>query len=343
VSRRRGLVLGLLAALAMLVLITGASTAMLGLGAFEWQRWRSAAREDALLVVAQQAVRRGHAVDATLYQFEGLLTGLAYTAEVEMAGGHRGPATYEPGAMPPGAKHSEAYDAVVSLTAPDLTLVDARGEGELGNLANMGPYMLRALLHSGGDAELSDADLRDKGAPAAWVHVATGHGARGVLPGRSTPTAGDPRKELWFKLARKNAGPQWGPPYKDPRGQGWVMPVSQALRAPSGGFAGAAAIDLRVEAIAALLEPPTPSASVTLMEVAKGRVVLASTSSPTSRTGRKFSEPEVLAALTESPESGFVEFYGDDGWQFAAWSGLRAMPWAYVVVAPSSELYMFGE
>ncbi len=340
VSRRRGTVLGLLVFLAFLVVCTGSTTGLLGMGAFQWQRARSEAREDALLVVAQHAVRRGHAVDETLYRFQGLLTGLSYSAEVQMASGERGPAAYAPGELPPGSQHSEAYDGLISLRSPDLQLLDKKGADELGNLAAMGPYMARALLHSAGDTEATATRLRDEGVPAAWARVATARGATGVLPGLADAPSADPRKQLWYKMARKHTGPQWAPPQSDPREQGSVMTVARSLRAPGGGFAGVAALDLRVQTLAEHLDPPTPESSIYLIERAKGRVVLASGDTPTDITGKNLEHAEVLEALAASPDSGFVEFY-DGEWKFAAWSGLSAVPWAWVVVAPSSELYAF--
>jgi serine/threonine-protein kinase len=292
----------LLATLLVSGAITG-FTGITGLTTILVQRVAAEEREaqlaDLLGIVSGQA----HALDARMFEYQGLLKVLASNAVEAVQRdqdsiGPEGDAYFvsEP-FRPPDLTHSARYDTEVSIGWPVFKLPDTltpeQAVPSIRQLTLLRHPMRRLLLSSisesavGLPPEQEEQQLLSVGSPIAWAYVALENGVLAHYPGHNHfPSPYDATRRPWYKLVAGQRGPQWGSPQVDFGGLGMMLPCSMGLYDDDGRQLGVAGIELPFDyLIDHVLEAPQ------LQEVAEayvidadGRIVVQSADKRRSRT-----------------------------------------------------------
>lgn len=352
-NRQRVVTIGL--ALALTVVLVGVLGLIGAVTARELVAKQAAVREERLGAVTAAVTEQADRMDNWLLQTQGLLTGLAFTAE-EVLQREVEPrpiylsAQFSEGEGPPDLAESTVYDGPVSVGWPDIVLApDATPTtGRLHQLAALHPALLRVQLRSHGEDALSlpeeavRALIAEQGVPIVWAYVATEDGALVGAPGSGGyPDAYDPRSRPWYRVARDRRGPQWGAADADESGMGLLVTASTALIDRDDRVLGVAAVDVPFgHLIETLLEPPAlvGRAEAFLVD-GQGRTMVRSSQKERARDVTDYA-PEPFAyddVLREDGRRTGVETL-DGGRTLMVWRRLDAIDWSYVVVGDPAVL-----
>lgn len=343
-----------LVCLVFLVVGLGASG---GFVALEVSRDVAARRERQLSSVIASVSAQARLMDRQFQRYEGLLHGLAFTAE-EVLGGQAQPGPvylqndYEtPGRGPPDLAETQVYGPA-SLNHVDFALApDVRPEAvqrRLWQLAALQPYFLRVLLQSKDEdgPSLTETAQRslvlEEGTPVVWTYVALEEGILSALPGTGVyPLNYDPRTRPWYENARGHRLPHWGAVYLDESGMGLLLDCGTGLYDRAGAFIGVAALDITVGYLVdALLDPRAlPGRTEAYLVDQEGKIVVQSSLKEAARTGKDYNAgplpyPQVLDALQAGSSSGHLNLAD----KLLVWTRLDAVPWTYLVVGRTDEL-----
>ncbi|MFZ5478033.1 MAG: serine/threonine protein kinase [Myxococcota bacterium] len=344
-----GLALVLLVFVVVVFAVTG------GLAALEISRDAAARREarlaDVLAVVSGQA----RAMDRTFQRYEGLLHGLAFTAERVLASPpERRPVHLVDDYLAervPGLFDSTVYDGKITLDHVDFALAPGVSpksvETRLWQLAALQPYFKRALLqsHDEGavtlDAAAQRALIGETGTPVVWTYVALEEGIIAALPGTGVyPEAYDPRKRPWYDNADDHRLPHWGSVYGDESGMGLLLDCGTGIYDPGGKLLGVAALDITVGYLVdTMLDAKGLPAEVEAYLVGEdGKIVVQSSLKEKAKDAdyepAPLPWPQVVDAVRGGTRSGHAELGGE----LLVWTRLDAVPWTYLVVGKSDEL-----
>ena len=338
VGRHRTGVLLLISMLfTMLVLSTG-SLMFLGIGAHEFRRYQMAAREERLMEVLSATLERAHAVDSELRHMEALTVGLSFAAERALAPVSEDtlPDNYDLSKPPPGKRASTAYGESIAVERPSIAhtgpaLSEAQSK-DAARLVILGPQLGRVLVDSPGRTKANlDRLGRHKrvaaGVPIRWVRVGTEHGVVATAPGLEgmTSTRGV-KKEPWYDAAQHGRGASWLPPRVDELKGGLLLTVSYPLFDTKGEHQGTASVDVVLDEVIKVMEPPQ-GAQAWLLD-ASGKVMAA----PEMKGAKRFDPPAFPSAnVWERVKANEGDGWVEVGGQVFSWSHLGAVPWVYVV------------
>ncbi len=348
IARRRQWVLMALLALLALFVTTGAVGLAGGVSMIEIVRWRASAREAALTGLLQDVAHRAAVIDGELAGFERLLSGASFAAEVTLV---RPPGEidlpYDPvDDPPPNRQRSKRYGTSISVDRPSVGVpngVNPRDRDialRVDQLVSMGNSFGRILVDSAGrdDDRMSRRqrqELVEKGVPVVWARVATQDGVMAWVPGSDDldRSIDDPRKQDWYRAPKGQRGPAWTGPGVDPDGQGLVITGSQPLFDGSGRLAGVAAVDVTLDRLVHLLDPPKGSEA--WLVDSKGRVMVhrkLRAHKADDFDPKPLKDAAVREAVRSGASTGWIE---PGGGRIAVWSPVRRLGWTYVVVGPA--------
>ena len=192
-----------------------------------------------------------------------------------------------------------------------------------------------------------------------WLYVSLENGVHISYPGHGGyPTGYDPRKRLWYKMAKKAKAPTWVP-MVDATTRQLILTLAMPFRRPDGSLAGVAGIDIKTAH--ALLESETNTrwsqkmssfivGAETNTQTKKRKIWVISSQQKTSPTESNqveamFSEgPEIreLFHRIENKKSGYFDmpYKGVDSlWAYAAMIADQY----FVIVVPKSEIMTLPE
>ena len=192
-----------------------------------------------------------------------------------------------------------------------------------------------------------------------WAYVSLENGVHISYPGHGGyPTGYDPRKRLWYKMAKKAKAPTWVP-MVDATTRQLILTLAMPFRRPDGSLAGVAGMDIKITH--ALVESETTSrwsqkmfsfiVGVETNPTSKKRKIWVisspeNKSSPGSKpAGEIFNEsPEIeeLFRRIKNKESGYLDmpYKGVDSlWAYAAMIANQY----FVIVVPKSEIMTLPE
>lgn len=352
VGRHRQTALAVGIGLALLVLLTGTLGVLGALGVREVARAASVAREARVATLLGAASGQSRRMESSLLRYEGLLQGLATTAEARLADPPVGrpyflAETFSlPGKGPPDLVPSPHYDGRISLEHPDVVLapgVDlAVAADRVAQVTALTPVFQDVLRRSADERADWREKLRATGVPIVWAYVATEDGFLVGYPGSGVyPTDYDPREQEWYRASLRAVAPHWEPATLDESGLGLLVTCTRALRGPNGAFVGVAAVDITVGYIIDTFLAPSglPAPVEAWLVDADGRVVVQSSLKDQARHVRDWKAPpfayaDVLAALRASPEAGTL-VSGETLW---VWSALPTLGWTYLLSGDATAL-----
>ena len=288
------------------LLISGAVTGVTGITALTGLLVQKVAAEEREQQVAELlgiVSGQAHALDARLFEYQGLLKVLASNAveaieRDQRSIGPEGDSYFVSDPFrPPDLAPSPRYGTDVSIGWPvfkrpeGLDLDDATPS--IRQLTLLRHPMRRLLLSSISEAAVGlpteqEADkLLDEGSPIAWAYVALENGVLAHYPGHNHfPSPYDATKRPWYKLVSGERGPRWGSPHVDFGGLGLMLPCSMGLYDDEGRQVGVAGIELPFHyLIEHLLEAPAlAGVAETYVIDASGRIVVQSSDKTRSKT-----------------------------------------------------------
>jgi serine/threonine-protein kinase len=340
-------------ALVLLVFVVAAVAVSGGLAALEISRDAAARREARLAEVLAVVSGQARAMDRTFQRYEGLLHGLAFTAERVLATAPEPRPVYLADAFArkevPGFGPSAVYGEM-TLDHVDLALapgVEPKAiQRRLWQLAALQPYFMRVLLQSQAedavtlDAAAQRALIGEKGTPVVWAYVALEEGAIAAIPGTGVyPEGYDPRARPWYANARDHRLPHWGSVYLDESGMGLLLDCGTGLYDADGKLLGVAALDITVGYLVDELLDTKALPVEAYLVGEDGRIVVQSSLKQQARTGEDYSPqplpwPQVVDAVRGGTRSGHAEV-GDE---LLVWTRLDAVPWTYLVVGKGEGL-----
>lgn len=274
-------------------------------------------------------------------------TGEVYTFQ-DLATGQRRPPDLDKSAVYPSAV---SLDHLVFKTAPNIE--PAALMPRLKTVAPYAPFMKRLFLLSHGKSELnpespeSERLMRHEGVLAADAYAGFEEGFGFTYPMVITNPNYDARQRPWYKIAKGTHGYQWGQPYFDSAGLGWVIPCTKALYDGRQNFRGAVGIDIKVEHISDLMKiPQKPYIKDVYLLNQKGEILLqGSVPAKSYQAGElvneleqleTFSDPEVLQSIQAQLPSGY--FQKPDKTLYT-YHYLSSTAWYYLVEAESQTLF----
>lgn len=178
---------------------------------------------------------------------------------------------------------------------------------------------------------------RDDGVPLLWIYAAFENGLMINYPGNDDyPQGYDPRKRPWYRIAKNEGGHQWGRPYRDISGGTLQLPSTRALFDDAGVFIGLAAIDVRLNDLAAKLHMPEISGwRRSYLVDDDGRVIVDTGATPNAPSASDdaveldlLDLPQVVAAIREGRSLGLVTRASDR----VVFTQLDVIPWYVVAV-----------
>jgi len=192
-----------------------------------------------------------------------------------------------------------------------------------------------------------------------WAYVSLENGVHISYPGHGGyPTGYDPRKRLWYKMAKKTKSPTWVP-MVDATTRQITLTLAMPFRRPDGSLAGVAGMDIKISR--AMVESETTSrwspsmssfivGAETNSQTKKRKIWVISSQQKTSSTASNaveevFSQsPEIeeLFRLIENKKSGYFDmpYKGVDSlWAYAAMIANQY----FVIVVPKSVVMTLPE
>ena len=192
-----------------------------------------------------------------------------------------------------------------------------------------------------------------------WAYVSLENGVHISYPGHGGyPTGYDPRKRLWYKMAKKAKAPTWVQ-MVDATTRQLTLTLAMPFRRPDGSFAGVAAMDIKITR--ALVESETTSrwsqkmssfivGAETNSQTKKRKIWVISAqekkslpaSKPVGDITSQSPEIEELFLRIKNKESGYLDmpYKGVDSlWTYAAMIANQY----FVIVVPKSEIMTLPE
>lgn len=341
IGRNRQAALGTGVTLTLLVLLTAAVGVFAVLGVREVSRANAAEREAKIATLIGATSSQSRKMETALLRYEGLLQGLATTAEERLTDPPQRRPWYRaadftlPGKAPPDMIPSRFYATRVSTGHPDVVYAAADEASVLGRvyqLVSLTPVFRK--IHQASAEGSSDWEnrMRATGIPLVWSYVATDDGVLVGYPGSGVyPDDYDPRTQHWYVEGAKAPGMHWEPAYLDESGMGLLVTATRAVRVGDR-VVGVAAIDITVGyLIDTFLAPEGLKGAESWLVDDQGKVVVRSSLKDAARQIKEWDPPDfpvapVLAAMRASP-AGRVEVDG----VLYAWSGLPTLGWTYLV------------
>ena len=338
--------------LVTLAIVLGCLLVMLG--SLLWQLQTAAAnqrREAALSHFLSAAANRAQAIDQNLLQYQGRLEHLAaQTRQMLLQGRSQAGQFYFAAdfaqSPPPNYQNAPAYHRRISLAVPGVRLapgLTAQSAGpQLHKLTPLQPafrQLFFALAGSQDSAATFEKTVRQQGLPLVWSSIALASGIELSYPAAASEAGADPRQRAGYLLARNHRQTFWGEPYRDPSGQGLLLPALAPLRDDSQQWLGVASFDLNLQRLSQSLLRLPDLPRVTRVELLNpaGQLLLRLANQPEGRADalQSFSPPQAYAradlpARLKSQPNGVMAL--PEGGQLA-WFRLSSLGWYYVVTA----------
>jgi eukaryotic-like serine/threonine-protein kinase len=324
------------------------------------QKEQALIRERAMVHLLTSVSAQGQAIDQHFLSYQGLLRGLAASAELRLQtisgpsdGFYLNQDFSDASTAPSDLVFSERYNRKISLDHPVIKLAPGVGQDSvlprIHQLALLQNVFRNTLLRSHDENSLASADSKlreqilEKGTPVVWVYVAAEEGIHAAYPGKGGYKEDyDPRKRPWYSLSKGEHGPVCGNPYVDAMGQGLLLPCTMSLYSEAQDLIGVAGLEFTFKYIAdELLDLPGFQESEVLMVDEEGRVIISSSDTETSDGGQVsrplFPVQKVVSDILKK-ESGYYMEWSIEGEQLIVYHRMQSMGWYYVVKGSSGSL-----
>ena len=319
--------------------------------------------EGRLAAFLAAASKQAHRLDTSMHEMEALLEGVSVATHYALKHGAPGTDALHRSASftrrapggPADLKPSRHYRGLVSLawpvvsTAPGADLTKA--ERILRRLVALRSLLKRTLQRGAVDTMLSEAQIRDKGAPIAWIFWGLADGSHMLYPGKGGIAASyDARTRPWFRHALGRRGRHWGNLYVDSFGAGLVLPCTEALYDPAGKLLGVVGLELHFSYLLARLQPSTAIARSTHVYLVDRQGTILARRGDLKRhhqergkhrgagrlhqgfKGKLLPHPALVAAIRQRG-SGYLDLGTTKPGLKAAFFPLTAQDWYYVVLS----------
>lgn len=260
---------------------------------------------------------------------------------------------------PPDSTSSPLYKSAVSLnhfvfkTAPG---VEQKSVAPL--FQKIAPYarsMKRLFLLSHGDnyldSDSSEAEelLLKTGVLAADTYAGFEEGFGFTYPMAITNPNYDPRQRPWYKIAKNTKGYQWGQPYFDSAGLGWVIPCTKALYDAKQAFRGVVGFDIKMNRISEMMKIPQKDfvKDVYLLNQQGQILVQGSAKTKSYQSGtlinelealKTFPQANIVKAIQAKKPSGYFQTSGSQTTVYT-YHLLSSTQWYYLVEVDSQKLF----
>ena len=283
-------------------------------------------------------------------------------------------ADYDRGAGPPDVAGAPRYGGPTSFDFPVFALAPdadpAAVADDVARLARLRPaftdLMLGTAPASTAGAASPRAQILEVGVPALRTFVTLKNGVHVSYPGLGGyPPDYDGRKRPKYTLAATAAVGdnriRWGNPFVDRYGHGLILPASAPLHLPDGSFAGVTGLEMTFDWITEhlLAMPDAPHVDATYLVDDDGHVVVGAAADAADELapddGRLHAAdagdlhgdrpielpplpyPAVREAIAAG-RGGHIELVVGDARKLITFAPIRALGWAYVVVADEARL-----
>jgi len=368
VGRHRGLAVGMVFGLVLLVVVAVGLVMWRSAMAMEAEREAARRREEQLQAVVSMVGAQAMTMTDNLNVYEALLQGIVSVAEHVMQ--EPAPEVTElvvykylgtkrvPAEAPRYAIDSSVYGNKVSLRHADFSVPPDQDAQALRWRANqmwrLQDVLRKAQLGSeSADAvalpiERAEKLVLEEGVPLVWTYASSVEGVTVGMPGiwdyaaEDEDDVYDARVREWYTSAKGKRGPVWSSSGVDESGLGLLITCAQSLYDKQDKFLGVAAVDLTFNHfIDNLLENETVerAGGEAFILDEKGIVVVRSSQKESAKDADtykpvRYEEDAVIEAIRDG-QNGHVVLPGG---RLAVWSRLAAIPWIYLVVAPEDKL-----
>jgi serine/threonine-protein kinase len=362
ISHHRELTLaGILGLVLLLVLVAVVSVGG-GLAALEVDRRAAARREAAIGAYVAEVSSQASHMDTQFRRFEGLVEGLAFSAEHALTHDPPRVAYYlqdgfdDPDRQPPDLLASDIYVDPISFGFPDTTLAPGVNESaarrRILQLNALTPR-LRDVLLRGRGAELLELSSEQQARmlvagriPVVWAYVATEDGLMVGIPGQGLYEDDyDPREMEWYQWAREQRTPAWSTAGVDESDWGLLMTCARALFDDEQRLLGVAALDLTYKyVVSELMEPEGLPVEVdTWLVNSEGLVEVDSRLKEEARHVVEFEwvpypHQEILEATRSESGAQILETEIDGERRLFAWSRVESLDMTYIVSGSAEEV-----
>lgn len=259
---------------------------------------------------------------------------------------------------PPDATESKLYPSSVSLN--HFVFKKAEGVEQdkvaplMQRIAPYAPFMKRLFLLSHGDPYIKAGSpqgqdlLLNKGVLAADTYAGFEDGFGFTYPMSITNPKYDSRQRPWYQVAKNTKGVQWGQPYFDSAGLGWVIPSTKAIYDVNDFFKGVVGIDINLQNISLKMIIPEPYIKDVYLLNPKGEILIqGSVQAKTYQRGelintleklKTFPQAEIVKAIQTKIPSGYIQST-DSNKTVYSFQHLSSTQWYYLVEADSQKLF----
>ncbi len=268
------------------------------------------------------------------------------------------------GQRPPDVTTSEQYPSSVSLD--HFVFKAAEGVSQeavmpiMQKVASYAPFMKQLFLLSHGDPYLAadSPEARDlllnKGVLSADTYAGFEVGFGFTYPMSITNAGYDARERPWYQVAKGTRGVQWGQPYFDSAGLGWVIPSTEALYTLDGTFQGVVGMDIKLPRISEQMKINRSYVKDVYLLNGKGEILIqGSAEAKNYRSGdlvntleqlEMFPEAEVVQAIKNKQPSGYFRAGNSrQSGSIYAYQHLSSNQWYYLVEVDAQQLFSSGE
>lgn len=263
------------------------------------------------------------------------------------------------GIIPPDLKSSKVYPVPVSLNYPLFKVAPGINpesvEPQLRQIATYAHFIKRLFIPTHGKSALEpfpediDQLVHNKDILAIDAFAGFEEGFSFIYPGHVHNPDYDARKRPWYKVAKNTHGYQWGQPYLDSMGLGWVIPCTKALYDSKNAFRGAVGIDMKVEHLRQVMKlPQTSHVKEVYLLNQQGQILIhGSKKRQFHKSGtlineleqlKTFPEAEIVREIKAQIPSGFYQTKGRYKKTYT-YHHLSSTRWYYLVEADSRELF----
>ena len=212
-------------------------------------------------------------IDSEFLKYEGILEGLAFSAQNLLDQGNRDKSKYYtnetiaiPRQGPKDYRFSDIYGIPISVDHHVYKLAPGVNESEVKPiLQRLNPlrHSFKTLMLKSykedvppDDDELAHDIIMNKGLPLVWSYIGLEQGIIADYPGKTGyPEAYDPRQRPWYRNTIGKTGSSWLTPYIDVGGRGVLLPCTIPLFDNDGQFIGVAGVEITLEYIKKRLMP----------------------------------------------------------------------------------------
>jgi len=362
ISHHRELALAGIMGLVLLMVLGAVASVGGGLAILEMNRRAAAHREAVIGAYVADVTGQAHHMDNEFRRFEGLLEGLAFTAEHVLTHDPQRVEYYmqdgfdDPARQPPDMVASDVYGDPISLGYPDTTVAagvkEAAVRRQILQLNGITSSLKDVVLRGRGEELLSlspDQQARMVVAgriPVVWSYVATEEGVMVGYPGQGLYGDDyDPRTTEWYTWARKRKTPGWSAAGVDESNFGLLLTCARGLFDDEQHLLGVAALDLTYKHVVdELLEPKDLPVEVTTWLVNdKGVVEIDSQLKDLARHVEEyevepFPYPEVFEEARSDTGAQYLETEVDGRDRLFAWSRVESLGMTYITATDSEAL-----